>query len=249
MSGNTSASDVDLRDAPPPPPGGPPHDLAVRFVPQRPRTPPANPNTVAWWDQGPLGPGEDAPDPRAPGATGAYQPPDKVLTTLGWLKHVESPVFPWFEWHYLKFLHKCLTDYWWLIQGGSDERAMELWHKVFLVLELDRKAQVDIMLLAQSGLVGRSVANELMWDLMSTWALVDCYEDLSHKVSYEIKWRRRTFDRPPRGHGDLVWWRWSSYDLPRYDRWDPRSVPRVYWQLATGPGGRPLPPPACWGPE
>ena len=156
---------------------------------------------MAWWDQGPLGLGEDAPDPRAPGATSAYQPPDKVLTTLGWLKHVESPVFPWFEWHYLKFLHKCLTDYWWLIQGGSDDRAMELWHKVFVVLELDRKARVDIMLLAQSGLVGRSVANELMWDLMSTWALVDCYEDLSHKVSYEIKWRRRTFDRPREAMG------------------------------------------------
>ena len=46
--------------------------------------------------------------------------------------------------------------------------------------ELDRK-----FLLAQSGLVGRTIANYIIWNLCPYWALDPTYEDLSHKVYYE----------------------------------------------------------------
>ena len=61
------------------------------------------------------------------------------------------------------------------------------------------------MLLAQSGLVGRTYANKILWSLLSNWALDPTYEDLSHKVSSEVGWARRNFDRPPRGNRDLKW--------------------------------------------
>ena len=67
-------------------------------------------------------------------------PPDKTLTTLGWLKYMNDPAFPHFEWHYLKFLHKCLTDDWYKFQFGIDVEAVNLWYLVFKVLELDQKA-------------------------------------------------------------------------------------------------------------
>jgi hypothetical protein len=48
-------------------------------------------------------------------------------------------------------------------------------------LELDYKAKVNLFLLAQSGLVGRTLANYLLWNLCAYWALGPTYEDLSHK--------------------------------------------------------------------
>ena len=34
------------------------------------------------------------------------------------------------------------------------------------VFKLDRKARVDLFLLAQSGLVGRTIANYILWNLL-----------------------------------------------------------------------------------
>ena len=176
-------------------------------------------------------------------------PPPKPLTTLGWLKYLQDPHFAFWEHHYLKYLHWNLTANWWVLQGGSDDRALESWLMIMRVLELDRKAMVDLFLLAQSGIVGRTYANKVLWDLMSVWALDPTYEDLSNKVSSEVGWWRRSFERPPRAHQDLNWWRWHQYDEPHYARaWSPLRVPGGRWDLQMGPGGRPLPPPACWGP-
>ena len=148
---------------------------------------------------------------------------------------------------HLKFLHKCLTVDWHRLQGGVGDETLSKWLLIFRVLELDRKAMVDFMLLAQSGLVGRTYANKLLWKLLSNWALDPAYEDLSHKVSSEVGWARRNFDRPPRDHKDLQWWRWSAYDGPgRSRQFSPLEVPRGEWDLKSGPGGMPLPPPECW---
>ena len=176
-------------------------------------------------------------------------PPKVVLTTLGWLKHLEDPSFEHFEWHYLKFLRKCLTTDWYQIQFQCDEDTLELWYLIFKVLELDYKAQLDLMLLAQSGHIGRGHANKVMWDLMSIWALDDTYEDLSHKVTNAVGWARKTFDRPPRGHKDCAWWTWSAYDVPakRMDHWCPKKFPKNPWELRMGATGEPYPPPHCWG--
>ena len=69
------------------------------------------------------------------GASRAWVPPDKNLTTLGWLKYLEDDGFLHFEWHYLKFLHQCLTTKWWTIQFGFDEEAKNLWYLIFKVLK------------------------------------------------------------------------------------------------------------------
>ena len=138
-----------------------------------------------------------------------------TLTTLGWLKWYDDPSFKHLEWHYLKFLHENLTTKWHLIQFGTGGEALDLWYLIFKVLELDQKAQLDLMLLAHSGHIGRGYANKILWDLMSKWALDDTYEDLSHKVSNQVGWARRSFDRPPADHSDLSWWTWSAYDEPQ----------------------------------
>ena len=51
-------------------------------------------------------------------------PPKQTLTTLGWLKYMGDPSFDHFEWHYLKFLHSCLTYKWYIIQFGVDIEAL-----------------------------------------------------------------------------------------------------------------------------
>ena len=177
-------------------------------------------------------------------------PPQHRLTTLGWLKHNNAPGWTYWEHYYLKFLHKSLTTNWRLIMYGADARAERLWWEIFQVLELDRKSQLDLLMLAQSGQVGRAYANKILWDLLSDWALEGEYRDLSNKVSSDVGWARRNFDRPPRTSWDLEWWAWAAYQVPREGMvpWDPTSLPPQRWDLRLGPGGEPLPPPECWGP-
>ena len=139
-----------------------------------------------------------------------------------------------------------LTDDWPIIQGGRDEQALRLWMEIFETLELDRKSIVDIMILAHSGEVGRAEANEVLWEILSVWALKDDYMDLSHKVSSLVNRARRNIDRPPRGHRDLEWWQWSCYWEPRAPHWGPRAAPAPGARVLTGHGGEPLQPPLCW---
>ena len=175
-------------------------------------------------------------------------PPPVALTTLGWLKWVGDPAWPYFEHWYLKFLHKTLTDHWPKISGGVDKEALQLRLDICRVLELDRKAKLDLMLLAHSGVVGRTCANKILWDMCSSWALSQTYEDLSHKCTSQVGWIRRTFDRPPAGHSDLCWWTWEALGEPwdRHERFDPRKVPDKVPKVSLGPGRVPQAPPACW---
>ena len=172
-----------------------------------------------------------------------------TLTTLGWLKYLEDPAFRYFEYLYLKNIHRFLTERWWILQAGHDQEALEEWIQVFRILELDQKAMRDLFLLAHSGLVGRTKANEVLWNILANEALDPTYQDLSHKVTSMVYWARRSFDRPPREHGDLRWWCWSCYDTPykRDLRWSPQEVPTRAWTLTMGPGDVPLQPPHCWG--
>ena len=81
------------------------------------------------------------------------------MTTLGWLKHIEAPVWQYFEHQYRRFLHNTLTYDWQCISGGVGLDASHNWMNMCKVLELDRKTRVDFFLSAQSGLVGRTIAN------------------------------------------------------------------------------------------
>ena len=128
-------------------------------------------------------------------------------------------------------------------------RALNKWLEIFMTLELDKKSQLDLLLLAQAGEAGRSEANEIMWTLLSIWALKTHYEDLSNKVSQLVNKHRRFIDRPPKwATPDLMNWQWKCYWVPRHPEWAPRAVP-PNCQILTSPHGIPLAPPRCWGPQ
>ncbi len=170
------------------------------------------------------------------------------MTTLGWLKHSKGPQFPWFEWHYLHFIKKCLTTDWKQIQGGSGDETMQIIIEIFNVLELNTKARMDFTLLMHTGPVGRTLANKLMWTLLSDWALDDRYLDLSSNVSWECYKARRTFERPEWRGEDLRRWTWEHLDHCKNAdwHWHPAAVPGEFYQVVLGPQGEPLPPPRCW---
>ena len=147
---------------------------------------------------------------------------------------------------FLTWVYEILTKHWGLVQGGSDMRALSKWAEIFMTLELDRKAQADLMLLAHHGPAGRCEANEVLWELLSVWALKPEYEDLSHKLTNLVFWARKALDRPPAYHEDRGKWRWQRYWEPRHPQWAPRAVPRSYVVL-KGRGGIPSAPPDCWG--
>ena len=151
--------------------------------------------------------GEHGIGRRTGAAAGVHQ--QRRYTTLGWLKFTNHPLFRFYALQYLHFIRIALTDWWGAIQCGTNEQALRCWQKVFEVLELDRKACADIMLLAHSGLVGRVKANQLLWNLLSNIALKPDYRDLSHKVTNLVNWAKQSFQRPPRRSEDLRWWRWS----------------------------------------
>ena len=119
---------------------------------------------------------------------------------------------------------------------------------IFWCLELDRKAQMDPMLLAHQGEVGRYEANDILWNLLSVWAPKPDYQDLSNKTSSMVTLARKRIDRPPRDHRDMWGWSWSRYCEPQHPQWSPKAVPRDPFGILvkTGPGGVPLPPPDCW---
>ena len=213
-------------------------------------------NMAQWWNevvQAAAAPEDRHADPRGtqapPLAPGGVQ---KSYTTLGYLKAVDHPDWRFYELQYLQFIKSTLTDHWAIIQGGHDARALDLWLKIFLALELDLKSQLDLMLLAHSGLVGRTEANFVLWEILSNWALKPEYEDLSNKLSNLVGIARRRFDRPPEfdseglPHRDRKWWRWKCYSVPRNIAFSPLEIPTEY-KLLKGVGGEPLPPPRCWG--
>ncbi len=124
------------------------------------------------------------------------EPPAKQLLTIWLLKYYGDLHFRWFECKYLMFLHQNLTDHWPDLQRGHSPETMERLALIFKVLELDRKARVDFMLLYHTGLVGRTCANKVLWLLLSAWATDGRYRDLSNKVSQVVNLMRQTFERP-----------------------------------------------------
>ena len=82
--------------------------------------------------------------------------------------------------------------------GGMNEEALKLWLSTLQVLELDNKAKMDLFLLAQSGGVGRTHANKILWSLLSKHALERDYLELSNLVAHEVGRSRLLFDRHPR---------------------------------------------------
>ena len=85
---------------------------------------------------------------------------------MGWLKYLDDPAFPYFEYMYLKTIHYFLTQRWWILQGGCDEEALKDWILVLKMLELDKKARKGCAPAGPVWACGRSPANKLLWHLL-----------------------------------------------------------------------------------
>ena len=216
-------------------------------APQGSQWPPRAPSQQ-WWHEAP--PGQEGPryglqrrgqgpqDPQPP-AMGGYR-------LLGHLKLRNDPHFFFFEHKFLLWVHEKLTLDWKTIQCGCDGRAKALWIEIFQHLELDEKAIRDLMLLAHMGIAGRAEANEILWSLLSDWAIKREYMDLSHKTTGLVGWARKAIERPPVTHRDRASWKWERYWEPRHPRFSPLNGPHGNFQVVFGIGGIPLEPPRCW---
>ena len=134
------------------------------------------------------------------------------------------------------------------LQGYSDPETSALWRLIFEVLELDRKSRYDMFLLAQSGIAGRTCAQEILWTLLTVQGPDPGYEDLSHWVSNKVNFARMDFDRPPEDHPDYQKWDWTRYLDNYYEDnvFNPRKAPQGPYSVIVGEGGAPLKPPDCW---
>ena len=224
--------------------------MAQRWPPTQPapQGPPQAPNQQ-WWNA-PRGAGARPglqplnPGPRAPPALHGGHPGG--LRLLGILRYHEDPHFSFFEHQFLLWVRQKLTRDWKDIQCGHDLRAKNLWIEIFQHLELDDKAIRDLLLLAHLGTAGRAEANEVLWNLLSVWALKREYKDLSHKVTNLVGEARQSLERPPAGHRDRGTWRWQRYWEPRHERFSPLAGPQGPYEVMVSPSGVPLPPPQCW---
>ena len=168
------------------------------------------------------------------------------------MQKMKDPAFRYYEWQFLMSIKRILVWEWLAMQCGYDHKALQKWIFTFRILELDRKAQRDLMLLAHSGKVGRTKANRILHETLYDKALSEKYWDLSHCVTSSVLWARKCMDRPPRMHKHL-WepgWEWIHYlhcfpsDLP----FAPDSVPDdAHLPIHQDPATRvPLAPPNCW---
>ena len=78
------------------------------------------------------------------------------------LQASNHPDFLYYEYKFLKWVQKTLTADWATVQGGFDGRAKVMWIEILRTLELDKKAQVELFLLAQQGHAGRAEANGIL---------------------------------------------------------------------------------------
>jgi hypothetical protein len=195
---------------------------------------------------GPVPARPGAPAPRGPPAPGHVCP--GAYLSLGYLKLFNDPAFSYFEWNYLKQVERLLGDLWHLIQGGYDANCADLWYQICRLLELDEKVIRELWILLHGGAVGRALANEVMWGLLTREALEANYLNLSNCLSVKLKDARRRMDRPPARHEDRGYWGWDKYTAPDRPQWAASSVPQVPgWFYTRSMHNHPLPPPGCWG--
>ena len=188
---------------------------------------------------------ERGPRGHSRGPREAEVPRDKRL--LGLLQEANDPHFGYFELQYLQWVYKVLTDDWALVQSGHDLEATNKWVEVFLGLELDQVAQMDIVLLAQQSLSGRALANQILWEGLTTVALSRDYEDLSSWFTSRVNEYRKRLDRPPKSHKDRGAWSWDRYGSEDQNVFSPLKVPREEHRWSSvGENGEPLRPPRCW---
>ena len=187
--------------------------------------------------------------PQAPCARGAPREIRRTLRTLGLLAKYKDPHFHYWEFEYLKWVKTILTRDWAIVQGGKDIEGTGKWFEIFLVLELDSIAQMDLMCLAHHGCSGRALANRILWEVLTDSAVVRPYEDLSNLVTTKVNGYRKFLDRPPKDHEHRARWNWSAYSSHEDSNFSPSVVPHPAPKRVTvEASGLPLAPPWCWRP-
>jgi hypothetical protein len=196
-----------------------------------------------------LGGPEVLPGPEDPGADYSASPPPS--------QRIYDPTCRWWTRNFVNFLYRTLTEDWGFIQGGGGDETLQMWKRLFRILELTRRAQRDILDLSQRGIAGRIMANKLIWDLCHDWAFNPLNENLSLLCSDGVARACRRIEMPPaldpEGPNERLQWTseagWATYQVPEdHLRFSPNAVPRGCWTVVTGPAGEPLAPPECWGP-
>ena len=203
--------------------------------------------TLTWDNEGTAGCRARSRGPRPPsqGPPENYVARDKRL--LGLLKEAGGPHFEYFELEYLKWVRQTLTEEWHIVHSGYNVEATNKWVEIFLGLELDQIAQMDLVLLSQQSASGRALANEVLWEALTTVALHRTYEDISNWVTRKCHQFRKRLDRPPKSHRDRGTWSWDNYSSEEHSPFSPSEVPPdAHRWMNTGPGGAPLRPPECW---
>ena len=143
------------------------------------------------------------------------------------------------------FLRWAATEGLYRVMSGCDPQAEDLWLEIMMVIELDRKSAMDLLLLAQSGVIGRASANKIMWTLMTDWALDRAHPNLSRRVTMAVRSARERFDQPRSGYtSDGYQWTWDTLQTAPHDLryWSPTSVPQPnfgYWRVQVAFDGRP----------
>ncbi len=176
------------------------------------------------------------------------------LRSLGVICELQSEYAEYYELEFLHLMRDYATDLWPSLSGGHDADCLDMTRRLYVALELDEKAIMDLMLLAQSGEVGRAEYNHVMWKLITEVAIEPPYRDLNRKVSQMVLNARTHFDRPPAQEwGERKAWGWASLMKPRFWDWSPCAVPVEYLNgdkmVLTGSGGMPLEPPWCYEKE
>ena len=136
--------------------------------------------------------------PAAAADAAPYEPPKEPLTTLGMLRHLGDDGYEHMLHYHRKCVLKLMTTHWWKLQGRCDQEALRLWIQALQIIELDKKACRDLFLLAQSGLIGRTFANQILWTLL-TESAGDKHLVLSNLCTSMCAKARLRFDRPPMG--------------------------------------------------
>ena len=192
------------------------------------------------------GKGQDRPEPQDDRWGNHKDFDSHPKTSLGMLKDIGHPSYPYLEWKFRAEILEYTTNLWPVIQGCTDSEALELWKDIASLLELDDMTWRHLMALVHQGCAGRAAANKILWDLLTHYALLGHLE-LSHKTQKLIGEARRVIDRPPEWHRDGEHWTFERAIEPaeNFKNFAAEMVPDGAL-VTTGPAGEPLAPPYCW---
>ena len=168
------------------------------------------------------------------------------MTSLGMLKKINHPSYKYLEWKFRAEVLDFTTNFWPIVQGCSDDEALEYWKDIANLLELDEMTWRHLILMVHQGVTGRAAANKLIWDLLTQYAIME-HVDLNHKAMSLITDCRKLIDRPPSWHDDAQHWTFERALQPTeiIKHFAAEAVPEGP-QVTTGNEGQPLVPPHCW---